>query len=70
MKTCGICRDQKPLESFSKDSSKADGLCFKCKACMSKYHKQRLKHARQRCKACGKPVYNYDSELTPNHPEG
>jgi hypothetical protein len=37
MKTCRICNTDKPPEAFSKDSSKPDGLCFKCKACMSAY---------------------------------
>ncbi len=37
MKTCRICNTDKPLSAFSKDSSKPDGLCFKCKACMSAY---------------------------------
>ena len=37
MKTCRICNETKPLSAFSKDSSKPDGLCFKCKACMRAY---------------------------------
>jgi hypothetical protein len=37
MKTCRICNTDKPLSAFSKDGSKPDGLCFKCKACMSAY---------------------------------
>jgi hypothetical protein len=37
MKTCRICNTDKPLSAFSKDGSKPDGLCFKCKACMRAY---------------------------------
>jgi hypothetical protein len=37
MKLCRICNTEKPLDAFSKDRSKPDGLCFKCKACRRAY---------------------------------
>lgn len=33
MKTCGRCAVDKPLESFSRDKTKADGLRTTCKVC-------------------------------------
>jgi len=41
MKLCRICNTEKPLDAFSKDSSKPDGLCFKCKACRRAYDIER-----------------------------
>lgn len=38
MKTCGKCREAKPLNQFSVDKSRRDGLQPKCKACNRAYH--------------------------------
>lgn len=39
-KTCGICALAKPLDSFHRDKSRKDGLCFRCKACVRAYYDQ------------------------------
>ena len=33
MKTCGKCKAEHELTEFSKDKSRKDGLCNKCKTC-------------------------------------
>lgn len=40
MKKCGKCSHELPLEAFSKDSSRSDGLAHWCKACQGAYHKE------------------------------
>jgi hypothetical protein len=33
MKICNTCKENKPLEEYGKDSSRKDGLDFRCKEC-------------------------------------
>ena len=33
MKMCSKCKETKPLDKFSKDAQKRDGLCCQCKVC-------------------------------------
>ena len=40
-KTCSICKQFLPFESFRKNSQAHDGLSFGCKKCSSRIHKQR-----------------------------
>ena len=40
IKRCPKCCKDKSLNEYSKDKSKADGLCFYCKVCCSKYAKE------------------------------
>lgn len=40
MKVCTKCKEEKPLEAFSKDSQKKDGLRSSCKACKKTYDKK------------------------------
>ena len=37
-KVCTKCGTEKPVSEFSKDRSKADGLCSKCKSCVAAYY--------------------------------
>lgn len=39
MKRCYTCDQEKPLEEFSKNVSRKDGLNSKCKTCHSEYRK-------------------------------
>jgi hypothetical protein len=52
MKTCTKCKQEKGLEQFSKDSSRADSLCPSCKQCQRKYYLSRrgvvLERSRER----------------------
>ena len=41
MKTCSRCKNPKPLDAFSKDAGKSDGLAVHCKTCRSEYRKAR-----------------------------
>ena len=41
VKRCGTCGDEKPLVEFSVDRSTADGRKSQCKACKSKYDRNR-----------------------------
>jgi hypothetical protein len=38
MKACSHCKQLKPLDSFSKNKSRADGHHHQCKQCRSKYY--------------------------------
>lgn len=40
MKKCTRCKEDKSLDSFSKNKSKSDGLCNVCKECNRAYNKQ------------------------------
>ncbi len=40
MKYCTRCKIDKEISKFSKDRSRADGLCNWCKECICAYHKQ------------------------------
>jgi hypothetical protein len=42
MKTCYICKCEKPLDEFGKDKSRADGKNLACKPCYNAYMRQRL----------------------------
>jgi hypothetical protein len=35
MKTCGKCKEIKPLTEFYKDKSRGDGLTYRCKVCQT-----------------------------------
>lgn len=48
MKNCSTCGLDKPLEEFSKNPSKKDGLNGKCKLCHSIYRKQHYENNRQK----------------------
>ena len=39
MKTCNVCKVEKPLSCFGKDSTRVDGLKYKCKQCRKKLAK-------------------------------
>lgn len=41
MKTCRKCQEEKPLESFNKDSKRPDRLHFYCKVCQAEYGRAR-----------------------------
>ncbi len=48
-KWCNTCKQWKPLNEFSKDSSKWDGLVSKCKECDNQHNKQyRAEHRDER----------------------
>lgn len=50
MKTCNKCVTEKPLERFSKDKHKKDGLCTVCKECKSEYRSAyHVKHKEALC---------------------
>lgn len=40
MKTCTKCCEVKPLDGFSRNKNRADGLQHQCKACNAAYYKQ------------------------------
>jgi len=40
VKTCCDCKQEKPLEAFSKDKSNPDGLRYRCRGCASIKFKQ------------------------------
>jgi len=49
MKTCSICKEDKPKDSFNKHSGRADGLQSHCRDCSNKqskayYKKNLVKH--------------------------
>ena len=56
MKTCYGCDEDKPLDSFSKDSLKPDGKDLYCRSCKATKDKQR----RDKYK---KPFYDYKLEM-------
>ncbi len=37
MKFCKVCNTEKPLSDFSKNSTKKDGLQYRCRSCMNRY---------------------------------
>ena len=39
MKTCNVCKIEKPLSQFSKHSQNKDGLRYECKECMAEWVK-------------------------------
>ena len=41
MKRCNYCNNDKPLDDFSKDKSRKDGLNIKCKTCRKEYRNKR-----------------------------
>lgn len=59
-KVCGLCKEEKRLESFSSRSGKT-GKLFWCKTCYGNYNKSRsnsqkklfIKYCGNKCKRCG-----------------
>ena len=49
IKVCNTCKQSKPQADFSKDSSKPDGFCAKCKDCFKIYYS--ANREKQICKA-------------------
>jgi hypothetical protein len=50
LKLCCTCRKDKPLNNFTKDKRRKDGLYPRCKECNSVYYKKNILHERQRRK--------------------
>lgn len=48
MKFCNRCKDQKPLQAFSKNARQEDGLCRECKDCAKARAKARYKKCGQK----------------------
>lgn len=46
-KRCSMCKNELPLESFSKNHTRKDGLCGACKECNKAYHKIHYKKNKQ-----------------------
>lgn len=53
MKTCGVCKEEKPRESFYKDSRSKDGLQGCCKDCTLEYNNTYYQKNKDRLKAKG-----------------
>lgn len=47
MKSCSVCRLQKPLDSFDGRKASPDGLSYKCKPCAAAYRAGRKERYRQ-----------------------
>lgn len=47
-KFCGPCGQNKPIESFAKNSERRDGLQTRCKACQTAYAKLRYQGSKER----------------------
>ena len=56
-KTCSTCRKNKPIEEFSVDKSRLDGLKTRCKSCVKELRKKLPKLAamasHRKCPKCG-----------------
>lgn len=39
MKTCNVCKIEKPIDAFARDKSRRDGHQYKCKDCLNAYSK-------------------------------
>ena len=50
LKKCYTCKEIKDESCFSKDKNRKDGLCGKCKSCVSIYNHNRLDISRERKK--------------------
>lgn len=59
-KQCACCRGLKHVRYFSRDRSRRDGLCCRCKACESE--RQRLIYRRRRVATRGQCVRMIFSE--------
>jgi RNase P subunit RPR2 len=76
MKSCSVCKEEKSLEHFYKDSSTADKKSNRCKSCQSAYYKgynASRKTAKARydvkskvCRDCGleKPISQFGKKST------
>ena len=47
-KFCSGCQETKSTDEFGKQSNRKDGLAYRCKSCMNKYHAQRYENPRIR----------------------
>lgn len=47
VKTCSGCRIPKPVTEFNRDRSRADGLSYRCRACVSAYLASRKDEIRE-----------------------
>lgn len=44
LKRCGMCKEHKPLESFSTNKGRrGDGRCYRCKPCSTIYQRERVR---------------------------
>ncbi len=54
MKKCNKCKIKKPLTEFSKDKTRNDNLCYRCKTCSSKAVNKWCENNKERKKAVDK----------------
>ena len=58
MKTCNKCKQNLPLDKFSKDKTRVDGLAKQCKQCKAKTDKQWLEKNPDYVQTKNTPEYN------------
>lgn len=59
MKTCKVCKQNKPLDDFTICRLNKDGRVAKCKPCMAEYHRARYHKVRD----IAEGVFNVDQEM-------
>lgn len=47
VKRCSRCNIWKRPDEYTKNKSKSDGFCDKCKTCLKEYRHERLEHNRE-----------------------
>lgn len=62
IKTCSVCREQKPATAFASDRAKPDGLFRMCRACDADRRKKRWAENREHLKAKSRIRYRADLE--------
>lgn len=65
MHWCGCCKQYKPVEEFSKDSSNKSGLATQCKACRTKNEHERRVRKREAKKAKEIPTVRIGVDYAP-----
>ena len=61
-KVCSRCKEEKPLEAFSKNRSRKDGLQRECKVCRKQYNKQYRQKNREKILEYNKQYYQENRE--------
>lgn len=62
LKKCNKCSEEKPLNLFSKDKHKGDGLCTVCKDCRKSYRKLYYAERAEDAKKASKQWYTENTE--------
>jgi len=58
LKTCGKCKEEKPLSEFNKNKNTKDGLCSDCRECKRQYYKEN----KEKIKRQGAKYYKENTE--------